>query len=102
MEKFDQVPFFWTEQYDLALAYIGHGTGWDTIEIEGDLAARDCSLTYRKGGRKVAVAVIHRDRAGLLAELEFEATLARHRSTANGDAVKATADSGRRACERPR
>jgi NADPH-dependent 2,4-dienoyl-CoA reductase/sulfur reductase-like enzyme/nitrite reductase/ring-hydroxylating ferredoxin subunit len=76
-EKFDAIPFFWTEQYDLGIAYVAHGAGWDDIEIDGDLQSRDCAITYRRGGRKLAVALIHRDHAGLRAELEFERSLAR-------------------------
>jgi len=76
-ERFDHVPFFWTEQYDFSLGYVGHAEGWDTVDIEGDLQARDCSIIYRRGGRKLAVAVVHRDHAGLLAELEFESEIAR-------------------------
>ena len=76
-EIFDHVPFFWTEQYDLGIGYVGHAEGWDEIEIDGDLDARDCSITFRREGHKLAVAVIHRDHAGLLAELEFETAVAR-------------------------
>jgi NADPH-dependent 2,4-dienoyl-CoA reductase/sulfur reductase-like enzyme/nitrite reductase/ring-hydroxylating ferredoxin subunit len=76
-ERFDHVPFFWTEQYDFSLGYVGHAEGWDSIEFDGDLEARDCTVTYRRGRRKLAVAVVHRDHAGLQAELEFESEIAR-------------------------
>lgn len=75
-ERFDAVPFFWTEQYDLSIAYVGHGAGWDDVEIDGDLQSRDCAITYLRGGRKLAVALIHRDLDGLRAELEFEKSVA--------------------------
>jgi NADPH-dependent 2,4-dienoyl-CoA reductase/sulfur reductase-like enzyme len=75
-ERFDAVPFFWTEQYDFGLAYVGHAEHWDKAEIEGQLDARDCTITYRNGGRKLAVAVIHRDLEGLRAEVAFERTIA--------------------------
>ena len=75
-ERFEAIPFFWTEQYDLGIAYVGHGAGWDEIEIAGDLTSRDCSIVYRRGGRKLAVAVIHRDLDGVRAELEFERSIA--------------------------
>jgi hypothetical protein len=74
-ERFEAIPFFWTEQYDLLIAYVGHGAGWDDIEIDGDLQSRDCAITYRRGGRKLAVALIRRDLDGLRAELEFERSL---------------------------
>jgi NADPH-dependent 2,4-dienoyl-CoA reductase/sulfur reductase-like enzyme/nitrite reductase/ring-hydroxylating ferredoxin subunit len=80
-ERFDAVPFFWTEQYDFGLAYVGHTQRWDNVEIDGQLDARDCTITFRSGGRKLAVAVIHRDLEGLRAEVEFERTIAHNTVT---------------------
>jgi NADPH-dependent 2,4-dienoyl-CoA reductase/sulfur reductase-like enzyme len=75
-ERFDAVPFFWTEQYDLQIAYVGHAERWDKAEIEGSLDARDCAISYRRGGKKLAVATIGRDLAGLEAEAAFERAIA--------------------------
>jgi NADPH-dependent 2,4-dienoyl-CoA reductase/sulfur reductase-like enzyme/nitrite reductase/ring-hydroxylating ferredoxin subunit len=75
-ERFDCVPFFWTEQYDFSLAYVGHAEHWDQAEIDGSVEARDCTVTYRRGGKALAKAEVHRDLAGLRAELEFERTMA--------------------------
>jgi NADPH-dependent 2,4-dienoyl-CoA reductase/sulfur reductase-like enzyme len=72
-EVFDAIPFFWTEQYDFGLAYVGHAEHWDAATIEGDLKARDCAITYRQADREMAVAVIHRDLEGVCAEVKFEA-----------------------------
>ena len=74
-ERFEYVPFFWTEQYDFGLGYVGHAERWDSAEIEGSLKDRDCTITYRLGGRKLAMAVVHRDLEGLRAEVEFEKTI---------------------------
>jgi NADPH-dependent 2,4-dienoyl-CoA reductase/sulfur reductase-like enzyme len=71
-ERFTAVPFFWTEQYDFGLAYIGHAERFDRVDIEGSLDAHDCKITYLRGDRKLAVAVVHRDLEGLRAEVEFE------------------------------
>jgi len=78
-ERFDCVPFFWTEQYDFSLAYVGHAESWDAAEIEGDLAANDCKVTYRRGGTALAVALVRRDLEGLSAELQFERAMAARR-----------------------
>ena len=75
-EPFDAVPFFWTEQYDFGIAYVGHAERWDQVEIDGSLDRRDCTITYRRAGTKLAVAVVHRDLEGLRAEVEFERTIA--------------------------
>jgi NADPH-dependent 2,4-dienoyl-CoA reductase/sulfur reductase-like enzyme len=75
-ERFDAVPFFWTEQYDWGLAYVGHAERFDTVEIDGRLDARDCTIVFRRGGRKLAVATIHRDLEGLKAEVELERAIA--------------------------
>jgi len=39
----------WTEQYDFGLTYVGHAERYDRVQIDGDLAARDCTITYRRG-----------------------------------------------------
>jgi NADPH-dependent 2,4-dienoyl-CoA reductase/sulfur reductase-like enzyme/nitrite reductase/ring-hydroxylating ferredoxin subunit len=81
-ERFEYVPFFWTEQYDFGLGYVGHAERWDSAEIDGSLNARDCTITYRLSGRKLAMVVVHRDLDGLRAEIEFEKAIA-----ANGGIV---------------
>jgi NADPH-dependent 2,4-dienoyl-CoA reductase/sulfur reductase-like enzyme len=75
-ERFDCVPFFWTEQYDFGLGYVGHAERWDKVDIAGSLEARDCTVSYWLGGRKLAVAIVHRDLEGLRAEVEFERRMA--------------------------
>ena len=75
-ESFDAVPFFWTQQHDLQLSYVGHAAKWDRVEIDGSLAAKDCTVTYRQSGRKLAVLTIGRDRDSLSAEIELEKTIA--------------------------
>ncbi|HEX4585448.1 MAG TPA: FAD-dependent oxidoreductase [Burkholderiaceae bacterium] len=71
-EKFDAVPFFWSQHYDVQINYVGHAESWDRIEVDGDIDARDCVVRYKRGGRVLAVASIFRDIDSLKAELALE------------------------------
>jgi NADPH-dependent 2,4-dienoyl-CoA reductase/sulfur reductase-like enzyme/nitrite reductase/ring-hydroxylating ferredoxin subunit len=71
-EVFDAVPFFWSQHYEVPINYVGHAEKWDEIAIDGDIAAKDCLLQYKSGGRVLAVASIYRDLASLEAELAME------------------------------
>nr|MBA3541357.1 FAD-dependent oxidoreductase [Deltaproteobacteria bacterium] len=67
-ERFAAVPFFWSQHYDVAIAYIGHAEAWDRIDVLGSLAARSCVVVYRAGGKVAAIATIGRDAENLEAE----------------------------------
>jgi apoptosis-inducing factor 3 len=75
-ERFDAVPLFWTQQHELTLSYIGHARQWDRVEIDGSIDGRDATVTYSRGGRKLAALTIGRDRDGLAAEFELEQKIA--------------------------
>ena len=69
---FTDVPFFWSQHYDISINYVGHAERWESIEIDGSLERHDGSVRYRAGGRILAVASIFRDRENLEAELAME------------------------------
>jgi NADPH-dependent 2,4-dienoyl-CoA reductase/sulfur reductase-like enzyme len=71
-KKFDAVPFFWSQHYDVPINYVGHAEVWDTLEVDGNIAARDCIVRYWRNGRMLAVASIHRDVESLTAEVMIE------------------------------
>jgi NADPH-dependent 2,4-dienoyl-CoA reductase/sulfur reductase-like enzyme/nitrite reductase/ring-hydroxylating ferredoxin subunit len=75
-EKFTAVPYFWSQHYDVPINYVGHAESWDQLTIDGDIAARDCLLRYKRKGRVLAVASIYRDIESLAAEHEMERELA--------------------------
>ncbi|WFU22652.1 FAD-dependent oxidoreductase [Bradyrhizobium sp. CB1717] len=71
-ERFDAVPFFWSQHYDVPINYVGHAESFDDVAIDGSISGKDCLLKYRKGGHVLAVASIYRDLDNLKAELEME------------------------------
>jgi apoptosis-inducing factor 3 len=75
-EKFTAVPFFWSQHYDVPINYVGHAESWDQLSIDGDIAAKDCLLHYKRKGRLLAVASIYRDIASLAAERKMEGEIA--------------------------
>lgn len=71
-ERFNAVPFFWSQHYGVSINYVGHAETWDELTIDGDIAARDCLLRYKRQGRVLAVASIFRDVDSLMAEVKME------------------------------
>lgn len=73
-EAFDAVPFFWTEQYDVTLLYVGHAERGFTATLTGSLDpdAPNARVDYRQGETLVAVATIGRDRESLEVEIAME------------------------------
>jgi NADPH-dependent 2,4-dienoyl-CoA reductase/sulfur reductase-like enzyme/nitrite reductase/ring-hydroxylating ferredoxin subunit len=71
-EPFRDVPFFWSQHYDVQISYVGSGKGWEEARLSGSLADRNATVTYRKQGKIVAVATVFRDRQSLEAELAME------------------------------
>jgi NADPH-dependent 2,4-dienoyl-CoA reductase/sulfur reductase-like enzyme/nitrite reductase/ring-hydroxylating ferredoxin subunit len=71
-EPFDAVPFFWSQHYDIAINYVGHAEAWDDVVIDGKLESQDCTVTFNRAGRAVAVVTIGRDLQSLQAERSIE------------------------------
>jgi hypothetical protein len=69
---FTQVPFFWSQHYDVPINYVGHAESWDEIVIDGDVMRKDCLLRFKRNGRVAAVASIFRDLESLQAEVTME------------------------------
>lgn len=67
-EPYRDVPFFWSQHYDVPINYVGHAERWDRLHIEGSIEGKDCLVGYAHQGRIVAVASIYRDHQSLEAE----------------------------------
>jgi NADPH-dependent 2,4-dienoyl-CoA reductase/sulfur reductase-like enzyme/nitrite reductase/ring-hydroxylating ferredoxin subunit len=70
--RFDTVPFFWSQHYDLAIRYVGYAEQWDRVAIDGSLEAQDASVSYLRDGKTLAVATVSRNLRNLEAEVELE------------------------------
>ncbi len=70
--KHSDIPFFWSQHYDVPISYVGYGGAWDSIEIDGSIVGRDCGISYRQNGRLMAFASLNRDLDSLRAELVME------------------------------
>ncbi|MBD0292829.1 MAG: FAD-dependent oxidoreductase [Jiangellaceae bacterium] len=53
---YDELPFFYTDQYDLGMEYIGHAPpgAYDRVVIRGDLAGREFQAFWLADGRAIA------------------------------------------------
>jgi NADPH-dependent 2,4-dienoyl-CoA reductase/sulfur reductase-like enzyme/nitrite reductase/ring-hydroxylating ferredoxin subunit len=71
-ETFADVPFFWSQHYDVPINYTGHAEKWDKLDIDGNIAGKDCLLRFMREGRVLAVASIFRDGENLRAEVAME------------------------------
>ena len=62
------VPFFWSQHYDVAIAYVGHAVSFTRIRVKGSVSGKDCLVGFERNGKIVAVASIFRDTESLQAE----------------------------------
>jgi NADPH-dependent 2,4-dienoyl-CoA reductase/sulfur reductase-like enzyme len=74
-ERFQVIPFFWTRQFGVSIKYVGHAEKWDSVGISGSLEEKDCAVTYKRNGHRLALATIGRDLENLRAEVEMEDAL---------------------------
>lgn len=56
------VPFFWTQQFDAGLIYVGHASRWTEIIYDGAVSSREFLAFYVSGEDVLAVAGMNRDR----------------------------------------
>lgn len=60
--EYNQIPWFWSDQYDLKLQIVGLTGDHDQVVIRGDMAARAFAAFYIKGDRIIAVDAINSPR----------------------------------------
>jgi 3-phenylpropionate/trans-cinnamate dioxygenase ferredoxin reductase subunit len=67
-ECYDQVPWFWSDQYDLKLQIAGLSEGYDEAITRGDPSNRSFSVAYLTDGRLIAVDAVNSPRDFLQAK----------------------------------
>jgi 3-phenylpropionate/trans-cinnamate dioxygenase ferredoxin reductase component len=55
-EPYDELPYFFTDQYDLGMEYVGWvgARGYDDVVVRGDVEARELIAFWMRGGQVLA------------------------------------------------
>ncbi len=53
-EPYDELPWFWSDQFGITFNYAGHATEWDELIWRGDVSERKFSVFYIKDGQLAA------------------------------------------------
>ena len=59
---YSQVPWFWSDQYDLKLQIAGLSQGYDEAVTRGDPNSRSFACLYLRGGRLIAIDAVNSPR----------------------------------------
>jgi NADPH-dependent 2,4-dienoyl-CoA reductase/sulfur reductase-like enzyme/nitrite reductase/ring-hydroxylating ferredoxin subunit len=66
--KYQDVPFFWTQQFDKIICYIGFSDRFDRMELLGDPSKDDFAVAYYEDDRVAAFMTVGRDIENLKVE----------------------------------
>jgi len=50
---YDALPYFFTDQYDLGMEYVGHSAGYQRVVTRGDVNGREFTAFWLDGGNRV-------------------------------------------------
>ncbi len=51
---YDQIPYFFSDQYEVGMEYAGHAREWESVVFRGDVEAREFIAFWLHGNRVVA------------------------------------------------
>ena len=66
LQPYAQIPWFWSDQYDVKLQIVGLSNGYDKLVIRGDQDAKSFAAFYLKNGRVLAIDAINSPREFML------------------------------------
>jgi NADPH-dependent 2,4-dienoyl-CoA reductase/sulfur reductase-like enzyme/nitrite reductase/ring-hydroxylating ferredoxin subunit len=75
VERYADVPFFWSAHFDTGLRYLGHIAAIQDIQTEGSVDTRNFSRCYRGAQREKAFVTCNRDKDALLEESAWDQAL---------------------------
>lgn len=55
------VPFFWSQQFDVTINYVGYAGPWTSHKIFGDVDKKNCAIAFYDGDKVGAILTIGRD-----------------------------------------
>jgi 3-phenylpropionate/trans-cinnamate dioxygenase ferredoxin reductase subunit len=58
-KQYAQIPWFWSDQYDLKLQIAGLSTGYDKVIIRGDMSTRSFACLYLHDDQLIAIDAIN-------------------------------------------
>ena len=59
-ERYEEIPWFWSDQYETNLQYAGYHTSWDELVVRGSLEGRSFVAFYCTDGRVLAAVAVNR------------------------------------------
>lgn len=68
LKPYAQIPWFWSDQYDLKLQIVGIGGTHDRVVLRGEPDERSFAAFYMEGDRLIAVDAINRPREFMLSK----------------------------------
>jgi 3-phenylpropionate/trans-cinnamate dioxygenase ferredoxin reductase subunit len=51
--EYAELPYFFTDQYDLGMEYVGHAPSYERVVFRGDVGAREFVAFWLNGGNRV-------------------------------------------------
>jgi 3-phenylpropionate/trans-cinnamate dioxygenase ferredoxin reductase component len=51
--EYDELPYFFTDQYDLGMEYVGHAPDYDSVVFRGDVGKREFTVFWLDAQRRV-------------------------------------------------
>lgn len=70
--SFDEIPWFWSDQYDVKLQIAGLSTGYDATVMRGTISDARFSVFYLKDGRVIAVDAVNDPRSYIAARAHLK------------------------------